>query len=219
MALVGKESTITVEVTLQSWFLPQNATLVEVSPYDKRIILPYQESMVKKGNQYTYMFTATEQEPRTRAFVISVYQFPLFSSAYIGQLKTGFTQRAVVLPPDPGPANDLTLEGIHSDHDTVRDDLQLEVFFLYPGSTRARLAWKQYLIEEQKIITSNEGKENIKQYLGKAIGSAGCTGSYRKNEIVDKQADQVSQSVNLLLLNTKVRKEKNLKNRIGWVVI
>src|SRR5436305_503579 len=38
------------------------------------------------------------------------------------------------LPPDPGPAGKLTLGGIDSDHDGVRDDLQRYIVLTYGGS-------------------------------------------------------------------------------------
>lgn len=47
------------------------------------------------------------------------------------------------LPPDPGPAGDLTLEGVDSDADGVRDDVQRWIVLTYPNSQKTREALLQ----------------------------------------------------------------------------
>ncbi len=47
------------------------------------------------------------------------------------------------LPPDPGPANDLTIEGIDSDSDGIRDDARRLIDLRYPESLDRRAALEQ----------------------------------------------------------------------------
>jgi hypothetical protein len=50
----------------------------------------------------------------------------------------------IALPPDPGEAGKVTLEGIDSDGDGVRDDIQRYIALTYPDSERTRTALIQY---------------------------------------------------------------------------
>jgi len=57
----------------------------------------------------------------------------------------------VPLPPDPGEAGKVTLEGIDSDGDGVRDDVQRYIALTYPDSEKTRLA----LTQHAKVVTTN----------------------------------------------------------------
>lgn len=48
------------------------------------------------------------------------------------------------LPPDPGEEGLLTIEGIDSDNDGVRDDVQIAIAKKYPSNTNAKLALTQF---------------------------------------------------------------------------
>lgn len=61
------------------------------------------------------------------------------------------------LPPDPGEAGGQTLEGIDSDHDGVRDDVQRWIAYL-PDETTVRAAVTQLVLAEQDFV-SNAGRE------------------------------------------------------------
>jgi len=56
------------------------------------------------------------------------------------------------LPPDPGPAGKLTLAGIDSDNDGVRDDVQRWIALNYPNSQKTRAALGQLSQDYQKFI-------------------------------------------------------------------
>lgn len=62
------------------------------------------------------------------------------------------------LPPDPGEAGKATLEGIDSDNDGVRDDIQRYIALTYPDSERTRAALTQYVksTQEALFITNDE---------------------------------------------------------------
>jgi hypothetical protein len=55
-------------------------------------------------------------------------------------------------PPDPGEAGKKTLEGIDSDHDGLRDDLQRWIYARFPNDPKKRAALKQVAISYQKTL-------------------------------------------------------------------
>jgi hypothetical protein len=63
------------------------------------------------------------------------------------------------LPPDPGEAGKTTLEGIDSDGDGIRDDIQRYIALTYPDSQKTREALRQAVIALQKIILESPDKE------------------------------------------------------------
>lgn len=53
-------------------------------------------------------------------------------------------QAAVGLPPDPGPAGNVTVAGIDSNNNGVRDDLERYIGFTHPNSARIRAGLMQH---------------------------------------------------------------------------
>ena len=64
------------------------------------------------------------------------------------------------LPPDPGEAGKATLEGIDSDQDGVRDDIQRYITLTYPDSRKMKAALRQSAIALQKIILESPDVES-----------------------------------------------------------
>jgi hypothetical protein len=64
------------------------------------------------------------------------------------------------LPPDPGEAGKATLEGIDSDGDGIRDDIQRYIALTYPDSRKTRAALRQAAIALQKIIIESSDVES-----------------------------------------------------------
>ncbi len=60
----------------------------------------------------------------------------------------------VLLPPDPGEAGKQTLEGIDSDHDGIRDDVQRWVAVNYGAISAQRTALTQHARSHQRYISS-----------------------------------------------------------------
>lgn len=52
----------------------------------------------------------------------------------------------ISLPPEPGNENDTTVEGIDSDADGVRDDVQRYIYFEYAGQPSVQLALWMWLV-------------------------------------------------------------------------
>lgn len=73
------------------------------------------------------MFSALLQKLLRLAFLCS-----LLVTAYAEEDKPIKEDKAFMLPPDPGEAGKAILEGIDSDNDGVRDDLQIAIYERFP---------------------------------------------------------------------------------------
>jgi hypothetical protein len=64
------------------------------------------------------------------------------------------------LPPDPGEAGKATLEGIDSDQDGIRDDIQRYIALTYPDSQKTRAALRQFTLAFQKATMESPDEES-----------------------------------------------------------
>jgi hypothetical protein len=65
----------------------------------------------------------------------------------------------IVLPPDPGEEGKLTLLGVDSDGDGVRDDIQRYIYFTYPDEEKLRLGLTYYAKEFQGGLADADDRE------------------------------------------------------------
>jgi len=73
------------------------------------------------------------------------------------------------LPPDPGEAGKATVQGIDSDHDGVRDDVQRYIALGYPSSARTRSVLRQLSKALQSALEATSvGKSPVAQMIGVA---------------------------------------------------
>jgi hypothetical protein len=63
------------------------------------------------------------------------------------------------LPPDPGKAGKVTLEGIDLDGDGLRDDIQRYIILTYPNSQKTRAALRQFSFALNKAILESPDEE------------------------------------------------------------
>lgn len=63
------------------------------------------------------------------------------------------------LPPDPGEAGKVALEGIDSDGDGVRDDIERYIALTYPNSEKTRAAATQNAKAIQALVLDSSDKE------------------------------------------------------------
>jgi hypothetical protein len=73
-----------------------------------------------------------------------------------------------LLPPDPGAAGMATLEGIDSDGDGVRDDVERYIWLTYPQSARQRAALFQEAIAFQNLVVGGATAQNNLQQVDQA---------------------------------------------------
>ncbi len=73
---------------------------------------------------------------------------------------------AINLPPDPGPAGDVTIQGIDADGDGVRDDIEREIFFVYPDNAKARSVLYQMAKYYQSVIVNRTSASTVLDNFG-----------------------------------------------------
>jgi len=88
-------------------------------------------------------------------------------------------------PPDPGNAGKRTLEGIDSDHDGLRDDVQRWIYARYPNDERKRKALRQMAISIQEDLNPNLKDEDLETANSREKKAITClqevfdTGTYK----------------------------------------
>jgi len=88
-------------------------------------------------------------------------------------------------PPDPGEAGKKTLEGIDSDHDGLRDDVQRWIYARYPNDEKKRKALRQMAISILRDLNPNLKDEDLAAAGRRADKASKCldevfdTGSYK----------------------------------------
>lgn len=88
--------------------------------------------------------------------------FKVIPSAGSGQVQTG----TLNLPPDPGEAGKLTLAGIDSDGDGVRDDVQRYIGLTYSQSAKQRASLIQAALAfEAELIGSSKDRQQVSSAL------------------------------------------------------
>jgi len=80
------------------------------------------------------------------------------------------------LPPDPGPEGDATLEGIDSDDDGVRDDVQIAIYERYSDDETKRDALEQNAkaLQEAIVAVAAEDSGAINQAAESVIDAVDC---------------------------------------------
>lgn len=107
------------------------------------------------------------------------------------------------LPPDPGAAGKVTLAGIDSDNDGVRDDIQIAIYDRYPNNIQIQNALKQSAktLQNTLIVGANSG--SAEQTADTVTRARHCikslVGSQNQMEEID--------FIVLQLINTKERSD------------
>ncbi len=103
------------------------------------------------------------------------------------------------LPPDPGDAGKATLEGIDSDRDGVRDDIQRYIALTYPDSARTRAAFMEHTKNWQKKLIVSDDKEASKNVLRASLHSLACIAYLHEN------FSDITEALEVELINTEER--------------
>lgn len=89
------------------------------------------------------------------------------------------------ISPDPGPENDLTIEGIDSNNDGVRDDVERYIAVQYPDSERTRAALMQLARNRQSALL-NAGSKSLSIDNARVLDTAlACLGYVQPDEYGD----------------------------------
>ena len=108
----------------------------------------------------------------------------------------------VKLPPDPGEEGKKTLEGIDSDKDGIRDDVQIAIYERYPSEPEKRkiLFQKGKNIQDAVIFGAEGDRNKILKAAGESSKVTAC--------MVEKMKDSYE---DLIFLETKIM---NIRTRI-----
>lgn len=104
----------------------------------------------------------------------------------------------VPLPPDPGEAGKQTLEGIDSDNDGVRDDVQRYIAITVTDSARHREALRQNAAVTQRILLAQTSEESI-QLAKDSIHTIECL------DYLGFIDQNIWKEVKALMINTPIR--------------
>lgn len=108
------------------------------------------------------------------------------------------------LPPDPGEQGMLTIEGIDSDDDGVRDDTQRYIAQEYKDSVRKHAAMRQLAIASQNQLTT----DNIESKTLDAASNLMRAGECLTSDAVGLDAataEQAALKLESIVLNTRQR--------------
>ena len=118
----------------------------------------------------------------------------------------------VSLPPDPGEEGKRTLEGIDSDKDGLRDDVQRWIYFRFPNSEKARAAFRQTAIDFQTALLAYNDKERAVQAFHSYGRSVDCLVYVIGGDSIEdlQQAFAIKTDLKLLFINTPQRSDAYL---------
>lgn len=105
------------------------------------------------------------------------------------------------LPPDPGEAGKMTLVGIDSDNDGVRDDVQRWIAIEYPNSAKTKAALMQY--SKAELIFLLQTNKVDARNATEASGHAQACVFYVLG--VSQQSIEVMSKLTAQILNTQSR--------------
>lgn len=111
------------------------------------------------------------------------------------QREQAFAALASSLPPDPGMAGTLTLEGIDLDGNGIRDDVQWKIAQRYPSEPSKRAALMQLAAAiSQSMMTYNQELEDKKaiSVTGEPIARAAACATFQ-NVIPDFPLKEIEQ--------------------------
>lgn len=104
------------------------------------------------------------------------------------------------LPPDPGEAGKVTLEGIDSDKDGVRDDIQRYIATEYPHSEKTRRVLTDMAKANQEFLLSADDKDKVLEATKEQSKQVSCI-----FYIDPQKAYQMQKELTAEILNTEER--------------
>lgn len=115
------------------------------------------------------------------------------------------------LPPDPGEAGKLTLAGIDSDNDGVRDDVQRYLAHKFSSEQQTRSALITISTSQQRYLLERTDHNALVEATEQFFRAWNCLRSVRGS---DDSADAILDDLNEVILNTQQRRDANeLANR------
>ncbi|HYN27873.1 MAG TPA: hypothetical protein VES94_06210 [Burkholderiales bacterium] len=131
-------------------------------------------------------------------------QKPICSQAIVPTGADCIPQHLAHLPPDPGEAGKLTIDGIDSDKDGVRDDVQRYIMDNWGHSQRAvKVLTELAKAKQMQVHYGDElGKEETRKLMPKIMSSSIC---YSRTETPEMMRTGAFDSVLIKVTNTPER--------------
>lgn len=130
---------------------------------------------------------------------------PICSQAIVPTGADCIPQHMANLPPDPGEAGKATIDGIDSDKDGVRDDVQRFIHETWPDSERARKVL--YLIAQNKQLQVHYGgdlsKEETRKFVPEIMRKVICFSRVDESQQLSQQS--AMEAVQIKVTNTPER--------------
>src|SRR5579864_450166 len=171
---VNNTTTVTINAQITDSRVIQNGVnVLQIDP------LTGSQTVIGTLNGSGQTFTITIR-PNTATPQLLTYQV---SAEFQGLLKRSLSlpitiavaPSGVVLPPDPGPAGMITLAGIDSDGDGVRDDVQRWIAVTYPNSAKIRAALTQEARATQQMVLSSATESQALAASNNELDAGECT--------------------------------------------
>lgn len=177
---------------------PEVSSMVVVSPATLRSL--------KAGQPVTLTLTVAPPASAALGPIAGAIQIRNGGSpgrAYGRALGVKVTIDPFALPPDPGEAGKATLQGIDTDQDGVRDDVERYIAYTYPVPSDAptRAALTQFAIPLQAALLDASNESKALQYTGEIDRASECLSALRGVDF-DIEAEKALQPV---ILNTPTR--------------
>jgi hypothetical protein len=164
-----------------------------------------------QGNSvYIGKFNIQKDQPQTAQIKLTNLGLTLTT------LRLAVSTRSLTLPPDPGEVGKQTLEGIDSDKDGIRDDVQREIMFLAPESEKLRMALGQIAKPNQELVSRNDlNKEQSSDLMGKSMDGLVCIGAmYKLTDSIIYRNYVIETRLESIVANTSTRKKLKKNNYI-----
>ena len=117
----------------------------------------------------------------------------------------------VNLPPEPGALADVTIEGVDSNQNGIRDDVELAIFKEYPNSAKTRAVLLQYALALQMEMAQTIVNAGTVTAVAEDSGRAYmCIGEITSRDDIKKFieiSDRLHSFVEIRQLNNEVRKK------------
>jgi hypothetical protein len=124
------------------------------------------------------------------------------SGTYAAPLETTIVVHNSPLPNDPGPANDLTLAGVDSDNDGIRDDVERYIVETYLNAPQTRAALTQYSIALQNVVLAGSDEVQARASWTESSAALYCLMYVTGGAI---PADPIFKHLRTTILNTDQR--------------
>jgi len=152
-----------------------SATAIEMVPSLAPYVTasPSMLSPLAGGSQVSIELIASVPVGTPFGFIEGTLHLRSGSSTIARPLPVTLAITVVPIPPDPGDAGEQTLEGIDSNGNGLRDDIERYIVVTYPDSARTRMALTQYTLGvQQSLLDTDDRQASRDNFVALSNGNA-----------------------------------------------